>query len=308
MIAVAVLMTSCSADEPDPVVITVDVTTEQGTNPSDTTSTNPSDTTSTNPSDTTGTTTGETTTHTTISVSVKYLGALRGTGNFQGTTCIGDTIWQFFHGGSYSLYRLSDLSLITSGQADLAGNGTPHCWIANHYITEYNDTIVMFAAISGCRYFVYKKHGTQLEFLKVFSHYPEGQKYPSYFVTPDGSTLYAQGWGSGTLLIYEYPVFDDLLSEFGDAKNMFTVPSYIETIQDVFLYDNTLYISYGTTSTSDLGYERIDLITHTAVNVSLRPAITAEPEGFFEHDGIFYMVVAGGGVYRIEETVQQTTK
>jgi len=243
-----------------------------------------------------------------LNVSASYYGkyAYSSGKSIQGTTCIGDTIIQFYHDSYYAMFNFSDLSLIRFDKAAVLGTESPHCWIVNHYFTDAHDTIVMYAGFSSDRtYYLYKKHNTDLNLLKTFWFIPDYGGTPNYFVDYPNRKLYIMGGaaiGNTPLtVIHVYSFEGDQLDEIGDLEERYVMPSFIHTLQDVLIYDHYLYVSYGD-GNSYLGYVRIDLRNWTYHNVSLKNDIPSEePEGFFEHEGVFYLVTAPGKVYKIEE-------
>lgn len=102
-------------------------------------------------------------------------------------------------------------------------------------------------------------------------------------------------------IIHVYSFNGDQIDSVGELEERCVMPCLVHTLQDVLFYDHYLYVSYGD-GKNYLGYVRIDLRNWTYHDVSLKSDLPSEePEGFFEHNGCFYMVTAPGKIYKIEE-------
>jgi len=242
-------------------------------------------------------------------VEVEHYGRLQaaaGTGA-QGSTCVGETLVQFYHGGYYGIYQMPEMKLQYAAHAPLLADEVPHCWIANHYITENADTILMYAGFVDTRnYYMYRKNGYELELERVLNFFPSIGKTPNYVVDYPNRKFYVLSWGDGKIYLSKYSFEDDYAKTIGQEENIFYLPSIVHTLQDVLFCSPYIFISYGD-GTSYVGYVKIDLENLTYQNINLINQIPGEePEGLFEYDGNLYWVTSALNVYKIKEPKKRT--
>jgi len=237
-------------------------------------------------------------------VEVEYYGQMAAASSsaLQGTTCIGDSIYQFYHGADYGIYRFDDLALLHADKAPLPEERKPHCWIVNHYITDANDTIIFYAGYTDNRiYHFFRKNDTALEFEQAFSFFPWKGRGANYFVDYPKREFYALYWDADKQYIRAYPFEGDLLETIGDLKVEYSMKNYVKTVQDVLFFDHYLYITYGA-GTDFRGYVRVDLEDLNFYHVDLVDKTPyEEPEGFFEHNGELFWVTSSRKVFKIIE-------